>query len=83
MEVLSFSRDIVDVFYGPRRLGHPGHSLGESYASAETQSVYSTASADWASKESESNLNICFLLFHHEYFLYFFRFSCRVLLPVL
>ena len=26
---------------------YPGHSLGESYPSAEMQSVYSTAPADW------------------------------------
>ena len=27
---------------------YPGHSLGESYPSAEMQSVYPTAPADWA-----------------------------------
>ena len=27
---------------------HPGHSLGEFYSSAEIQSVYFTAPADWA-----------------------------------
>ena len=27
---------------------YPGHSLGGSYHSAEKQSVYSTAPADWA-----------------------------------
>ena len=29
-------------------VSYPGHSLGESYPSAEVQSVYSTAAADWA-----------------------------------
>ena len=29
-------------------VSYPGHSLGESYPSAEEQSVYSTAPADWA-----------------------------------
>ena len=28
-------------------MSYPGHSLGESYPSAETQSVYSAAPADW------------------------------------
>ena len=27
---------------------YPGHSLGESYPSAEMQSVYSAATAEWA-----------------------------------
>ena len=30
-------------------LSYPEHSFGESYPSAEMQSVYSTAPADWAS----------------------------------
>ena len=29
-------------------MSYPGHSLGDSYPSAEMQSVYSTAPADWA-----------------------------------
>ena len=29
-------------------MSYPGHSLGGSYPSAEVQSVYSTAPADWA-----------------------------------
>ena len=29
-------------------VSYPGHSLGESYPSAEKQSVYSTALANWA-----------------------------------
>ena len=29
-------------------VSYPGHSLGESYPSAEIQSVYSTAPEDWA-----------------------------------
>ena len=29
-------------------VSYPGHSLGSSYPSAEVQSVYSTAPADWA-----------------------------------
>ena len=28
-------------------MSYPGHSLGASYPSAEKQSVYSTAQADW------------------------------------
>ena len=28
-------------------VSYPGHSLGESYPTAEVQSVYSTAQADW------------------------------------
>ena len=35
---------------------YPGHSLGVgSYLSAEKQSVYSTASADWATSSACSN----------------------------
>ena len=30
---------------------YPGYSLGEPYSSAEVQSVYSTALADWAIKK--------------------------------
>ena len=43
--VLSLSRGTVGVFCSPlpSRLGHPGQSLGESYPSAEMQSVYSAA----------------------------------------
>ena len=29
-------------------MSYPGHLLGESYPSAEMQSVYSTVPADWA-----------------------------------
>ena len=29
-------------------MSYPGHSLGESYSSAEKQSVYSAGPADWA-----------------------------------
>ena len=29
-------------------MSYPEHSLGESYPSTEMQSVYSTATADWA-----------------------------------
>ena len=32
-------------------VSYPGHSLGESYPSAEKQSVYSTAPADWATPD--------------------------------
>ena len=32
-------------------VSYPGHSLGESYPSAEMQSVYSIAPADWNGKE--------------------------------
>ena len=46
-EVLPVCRDVVGVFYSPSRLGH---SLRESYPSAEISSVYHTASADWATR---------------------------------
>ena len=42
-------------------MSYPGHSMGESYPSAEMQSVYFTAPAKWAEenlwyrKEKESN----------------------------
>ena len=32
-------------------VSYPGHLLGVSYPSAEVQSVYSTAPADWASRD--------------------------------
>ena len=32
-------------------VSYPGHSLRGSYPSAEVQSVYSTAPADWATKK--------------------------------
>ena len=44
--VLSLSIDVVCVFCNPNRLGH---SLGESYPSAE-MSVYFAAPTDWASR---------------------------------
>ena len=50
--VLSLGRDAVDVFYSPCRLGQ--HSLGESYPSAEMQSVYFRAPVDWANTRWES-----------------------------
>ena len=31
-------------------MSYPGHSLGESYTSAEMQSMYSATPADWATK---------------------------------
>ena len=34
-------------------VSYPGHSLGESYPSAEMQSVYSTVPNDWATEEIE------------------------------
>ena len=42
----SFS--ITEVSPSDCLVSYPGHSLGESYPSAEMQSVYSTAPADWA-----------------------------------
>ena len=42
--VLPLCRDAVSVFYNSNRLDH---LYGESYPSAEMQSVYSTAPADW------------------------------------
>ena len=35
-------------------VSYPGHSLGGSYPSAEKQSVYSTAPADWARRDKSS-----------------------------
>ena len=46
-EVLPLCRDAVGVFYSPSRLGH---SLGEAYPSAETQSVNSKAQAYWTTR---------------------------------
>ena len=46
-KVLLLRRDAVGVFYSPSRLGF---SFGESYISAEMQSVYSTALADWTTR---------------------------------
>ena len=43
-EVLPLYREAIGVLYSPSWLGH---SLGESYLSAEKQSVYCTAPADW------------------------------------
>ena len=37
-------------------VSYPGHSLREFYPSAEMQSVYSTASPDWARKNWEIDL---------------------------
>ena len=36
-------------------LSYSGHSLEESYPSAEMQSVYSTAPADWAREEKKKD----------------------------
>ena len=46
--VLPPCSDLVSVFSRPSRLGH---SLAESYPSAEIQSVYTVALADWAIKK--------------------------------
>ena len=35
-------------------VSYPGHLLGESYLSAEMQSVYSAAAADWLSYSGDS-----------------------------
>ena len=52
-EVLPFWRGAVGVFYKPRRLSHRAFIFWDgSYPSAEIQSVYSTAPADWASGHS-------------------------------
>ena len=45
--VLPLCRDVIGVFYSPRRMGH---ALGESYHSAEIQSVYCTAPSNWATR---------------------------------
>ena len=44
-------------------VSYSGHSLGESYSSAEKQSVYSTAPADWAIVFSV----IIFILYKKKY----------------
>ena len=50
--VLPFCWDAVCEFYRRIRLGQPGHSLGESYLSAEMQSVNSTGVFDWAIQDT-------------------------------
>ena len=40
-------------------VSHLGHLLGEFYPSAEKQSVYSTAQADWAKTELFDHLAVC------------------------
>ena len=60
--VFSLCRDAISVFYSPSRLHH---SLGESFPSAEMQSVYSTAPADctthWGSLFPLQRCNQCIL----------------------
>ena len=47
-------------------VSYPGHSLdGRSYSSAEKQSVYSTAPADWASGSSTAYNICCFQVVNH------------------
>ena len=41
-------------------LSYIGHSLGESYPSAEIQSVYSIAPADWESGDRDETINHIF-----------------------
>ena len=48
--VLPFCRDAVSVFYSPSQLGHKTLAWRKSYPSAEMQSVYSTAPANWATR---------------------------------
>ncbi len=45
---ISQSSSITGASPSDRLVSYPGHSLGESYPTAEKQSVYSTAQADWA-----------------------------------
>ena len=45
---ISQSASIIEASPSDCLVSYPGHSLGESYPSAEIQSVYSTASADCA-----------------------------------
>ena len=45
-------------------VSYPGHLLGESYTSAEMQSVYSTAPVDWANvymceRETTNMIRVC------------------------
>ena len=42
-------------------VSYPGHSLGESYPSAEVQLVYSTAPADWAIRWAYFILSECMI----------------------
>ena len=44
------SSSITEASPSDSTVSYIGHSLGESYPSAEMQSVYSTAPADWASE---------------------------------
>ena len=46
-------------FCSSMRMGHPGHSLRESYPPTVIQSVYSVAPADWANWGSLSTLQRC------------------------
>ena len=42
------SSSITEALPSDYLVSYPGHSLGESYFSAEMESVYSTATAAWA-----------------------------------
>ena len=53
-------------------VSYPGHSLGESYPSAEMQSVYSEATADWAKCTCQCT-NYCNTANHSRYFPWFER----------
>ena len=46
--------------WSDRLVSYPGHSLGESYPSAEKQSMYSTASDNWAMFREEVSLGSYF-----------------------
>ena len=51
--IISQSSSITGASPSNCLVSYPRHSLGGSYASAEIQSVYSTAPADWANHSSK------------------------------
>ena len=48
-------------------VSYPGHSLGESYSSADMQSVYSTTPTDWDILISDRTTNSIFYLLVRTY----------------
>ena len=56
-------------------VSYPGHSLWESYSSAEGQSVYSTTPTDWAMSLSFILTSLSFILFLVFFLIYFFYHS--------
>ena len=72
------NKGVVRIFQSPNIIGtspsdclrsYLGHSLGESYPSAEVQSVYSTAPADWAIGQHKCCNERRWLLISHAVYL--------------